>query len=125
MVAMAILLLVPAVIVWRVWPVRSDHRLSSTDAERACRTVAARGQGRVDWFTGDSVDRAVKVDLDGHFGGAAFLASLPKSSGVAVCSVLDSNLPSCGDGGDAVKESIVLATPDGRRWLSWCLPSSD
>ena len=120
--AVAILLLVAAVIMWRAWPVET-HRLSLNDAERACSEVAAHHGGRVSGYTGDSVDNAVKVNQGNrpfHFDAAAFLASIPKSGGVAECSVLGSDLAVC------VGEPLatVLATPDGRRAFSWCPPPS-
>jgi hypothetical protein len=118
---MATLLLIPAVIMWRAWPAATEHRLSLKDAERACSEVAAHHGGRVSGYTGDSVDNAVKLNQGRrafHFDAAAFLASLPKSGGVAECSVLGSDLAVC------VGESLarVLATPDGRRSVSWCPP---
>jgi len=122
-VAVAILLLVPAVIAWRAWPA-AEHRLSLKDAERACREVAAHHGGRVSTYWGDSVDNAAKLNQGKHAfhaEAAAFLASIPKSNGVAVCSVWASDLPVCAADRDSVPPlGTVLATPDGGRSVSWC-----
>ena len=125
--AVAILLLVPAVIAWRAWPAASEHRLSLKDAERACSEVAAHHGGRVSGYTGDSVGSAVKLNQANqafHLDTAAFLASIPKSGGVAECSVLASDLPLCAGDSGPVPLATVLATPDGRRFVSWCPPAS-
>jgi class 3 adenylate cyclase len=119
----AVVLLVPAVIVWRAAPAASKHRLSLKDAERACIEVAAHHGGRVSGYTGDSVRNAFNLsqaNLEFHLDAAAFLLSIPKSGGVAECSVLGSDLAVC------VGEPLatVLATPDGRRSVSWCPPPS-
>jgi len=120
----AIPLLVLAVIMWGAAP-EAEHRLSLKDAERACSEVAAHHGGRVSGYTGDSVGNAVKLNQGKrafHFDAAAFLASIPKSGGVAECSVLASDLPVCAGDRGPVSLSRVLATPDGRRAVSWCPP---
>jgi hypothetical protein len=113
-------LVVVVVIAWHAWPSPWDHRLSSAATERACGVIAKRHAGSLRASVGTSVADSVRLDRSFHFGVSAFLASVPKSKGLAVCEVVGSNdLPTCTDDGDPLV-STILVTPDAVRYTKWC-----
>jgi hypothetical protein len=114
-------LVVLFVISWHAWPSPSDHRLSSAATERACGVIAERHGGFVGASVGLSVADSIKLNRNFQFGASTFLASVPRSKGLAVCEVLGSNdLPVCSDGGNPARLSTILVTPDGSRYTKWC-----
>jgi hypothetical protein len=120
LIALGVLVLAGAVVVFHAWPAPSEPRLSSAAAERACDAISAQHGGTTSSSSGESVANAAKLDQTFHMGATALLASVPKSKGVAICGVLASNLPVCDDGNSAVKLSMVLVTADGSRYVNWC-----
>jgi hypothetical protein len=106
------------VILWGAWPAPT-HRLSRTSAARACARVAASHGGEVRDSYGLSVAAVKTIDATLHGGAGAFIASLPKSNGVAECTIVvpGSDLrPGCG----FLDATFGLATPDGAHFVVWC-----
>jgi hypothetical protein len=119
--AMATLLVVAGVVAWQAWPAPS-HRLSRSTAQRACAAIVARHGGELGTSTGDSVADVRKLDAHFHLGVSSFLASMPKSGGMAECTFFDSVLRAgCPTNSDSALQMVqVLASPDGSRYVSWC-----
>jgi hypothetical protein len=119
--ALATTLLVVVVIVLQAWPPSSEHVLSSEAAARACESIAARHRGKAYISAGASYAEVSGTDQGMHLGLDSFLASVPKSKGVAGCVVVESDLRPClHDGPFQGKASLVWATPDATRYVVVC-----
>lgn len=120
-VAVALTAVVLVVIVWHARPSPSELHLSSANAERTCDTFATRHRGYTTDSGGESVGNAERVDRALHLGARAFLATVPKSQGVAECLLTQTDIPACPDGsGLRATESQVLVAADGIRYVLWC-----
>ena len=118
LIVLATVVIVAGVIVWHAWPA-SSHRLSESAAQHACAGVVARHGGEVGVSMGESAADVRKIDAQFHAGVSAFLSSLPKSAGVAECSILvqGSDLH---EGCGLIDQASILASSDGARFVPWC-----
>jgi hypothetical protein len=121
LVALTTVTLVAAVVAWHALPSPSELRLSLAGAGRACNAFATRHGGQAEATGGESVANAKKLDRAFRVGAGSFLATVPRSQGLAYCTVTGTDIEACpGDSGGVPSAAQILVTADGSAYVRWC-----